>query len=221
MKSRILLNKNFFIYKKEKYLNEEFYKIKEKLHSTLKIIILEEELNVNYYNIKLKRNKLSDFVSENIKNNFPQNGDVLYDYEYDKKKQIMYIYYIKGGRRISGFIENANNLEIKPIQFLIKSVLRNKFKIKDRILKSLIKINEYYYYIILEDNIIKKSLVEKNKEIIMKNMDVYNSNYVLYVDNNILDNIKEENINLVNFDIMKGIYEEIESKQKLYSRRIL
>lgn len=214
MKSKILLNKNFFVYEGENYLNEEFYRIMGKIHSRLRIVILEEELNVNYYNIKLKRNKLSNFVVENIKNNFPQNGDVLYDYEYDKKSQTIYIYYIKGGKRINSFIENVNDLEIKPIQFLIKTVLRNKFKIKDRILKSLIKINEYYYCIILEDNIIKKSLVEKDKEDILKNMDIYNSNYKLYIDNNILDEIKEniKNINLVNFDIMKGIYEEVEKK---------
>lgn len=214
MKSKILLNKNFFIYEAENYLNEEFYKIREKLHSRVKIIILEEDLNVNYYNIKLKRNRLSNFVVENIKNNFPQNGDVLYDYEYDKKSQTMYIYYIKGGRRVADFIENVNDLEVKPIQFLIKEVLRNKFKIKDRILRSLIKINEYYYYIIVEDQIIKKSLVEKNKDNVLKNMDIYNSNYRVYIDNNILDEIKEnmKNINLVSFDIMKGIYEEFEKK---------
>ena len=170
MKDNILLNKNFFTYDEEKYLDEEFYRIQEKLKPKQRVIILEENLNIIKFDIKIRKNKISNFVDENIKKNIPQNGDVLYHYIYDSKSNLLYIYYIKGGKRIDNLIDYVKELEVTPIQFLIMSVLRNKFKIKDKEIPVLVKINNYYYYLNIENNIIKQSFIVTNEEEILKNI---------------------------------------------------
>lgn len=55
MKDNILLNKNFFTYDEEKYLDEEFYRIQEKLKPKQRVIILEENLNIIKFDIKNKK----------------------------------------------------------------------------------------------------------------------------------------------------------------------
>ena len=214
MKDNILLNKNFFTYDEEKYLDEEFYRIQEKLKPKQRVIILEENQNIIKFDIKIRKNKISNFVDENIKKNIPQNGDVLYHYIYDSKSNLLYIYYIKGGKRIDNLIDYVKELEVTPIQFLIMSVLRNKFKIKDKEIPVLVKINNYYYYLNIENNIIKQSFIVTNEEEILKNIEINEEYSKLYIDNNILHEIAEikNHINIISFDIVKGIYEKINKK---------
>lgn len=214
MKDNILLNKNFFTYDEEKYLDEEFYRIQEKLKPKQRVIILEENLNIIKFDIKIRKNKISNFVDENIKKNIPQNGDVLYHYIYDSKSNLLYIYYIKGGKRIDNLIDYVKELEVTPIQVLIMSVLRNKFKIKDKEIRVLVKINNYYYYLNIENNIIKQSFIVTNEEEILKNIEINEEYSKLYIDNNILHEIAEikNHINIISFDIVKGIYEKINKK---------
>ena len=214
MKDNILLNKNFFTYDEEKYLDEEFYIIQEKLKPKQRVIILEENLNIIKFDIKIRKNKISNFVDENLKKNIPQNGDVLYHYIYDSKSNLLYIYYIKGGKRIDNLIDYVKELEVTPIQFLIMSVLRNKFKIKDKEIRVLVKINNYYYYSNIENNIIKQSFIVTNEEEILKNIEINEEYSKLYIDNNILHEIAEikNHINIISFDIVKGIYEKINKK---------
>ncbi|CAI3209390.1 hypothetical protein [Clostridium neonatale] len=214
MKDNILLNKNFFTYDEEKYLDEEFYRIQEKLKPKQRVIILKENLNIIKFDIKIRKNKISNFVDENIKKNIPQNGDVLYHYIYDSKSNLLYIYYIKGGKRIDNLIDYVKELEVTPIQFLIMSVLRNKFKIKDKEIPVLVKINNYYYYLNIENNIIKQSFIVTNEEEILKNIEINEEYSKLYIDNNILHEIAEikNHINIISFDIVKGIYEKINKK---------
>ena len=59
MKDNILLNKSFFTYDKEKYLDEEFYRVQEKLKPKVRVIILEENLNIIHFDIKIRKNKMS------------------------------------------------------------------------------------------------------------------------------------------------------------------
>ncbi|CAI3631827.1 Conserved hypothetical protein [Clostridium neonatale] len=214
MKDNILLNKNFFTYDEEKYLDEEFYRIQEKLKPKQRVIIIKENLNIIEFDIKIRKNKISNFVDENIKKNIPQNGDVLYHYIYDSKSNLLYIYYIKGGKRIDNLIDYVKELEVTPIQFLIMSVLRNKFKIKDKEIPVLVKINNYYYYLNIENNIIKQSFIVTNEEEILKNIGINEEYSKLYIDNNILHEIAEikNHINIISFDIVKGIYEKINKK---------
>lgn len=223
MKESILLNRGYFKYNEEEYLNEEFYKIKDKLKHKLEVIILEENLNIVSFNIKLKKNKISTFVDKSIEKNILQNGDVLYHYDYNKKSNSLYIYYIKGGKKINNFIDNIKKLEVIPIQFFIMSVVRNKFRIKDKIIHILFKINNYYYYIVAEGKIIKLSFIEENKEEILKNIKMSEEYSKLYIDNNILNELLEikKDITVINFDMIQGIYEKIRKKQKFYTRRIL
>ena len=203
-----------FTYDEEKYLDEEFYRIQEKLKPKQRVIILEENLNIIKFDIKIRKNKISNFVDENIKKNIPQNGDVLYHYIYDSKSNLLYIYYIKGGKRIDNLIDYVKELEVTPIQFLIMSVLRNKFKIKDKEIPVLVKINNYYYYLNIENNIIKQSFIVTNEEEILKNIEINEEYSKLYIDNNILHEIAEikNHINIISFDIVKGIYEKINKK---------
>ena len=214
MKDNLLLNKSFFTYDKEKYLDEEFYRVQEKLKPKVRVIILEENLNIIHFSIKIRKNKISNFVDENIKKNILQNGDILYHYIYDSKSNLLYIYYIKGAKRIDNLIDYVKELEVIPIQFLIMSVLRNKFKVKDKEIQVLVKINNYYYYVNIEKNIIKQSFIAISKEEVLKGIEVNEECLKLYIDNNIFYEITElkNHTNIITLDIAKGIYEKINKK---------
>lgn len=211
MKDNILLNKSFFIYDKEKYLDEEFYRVQEKLKPKVRVIILEENLNIIHFDIKIRKNKISNFVNENIKKNILQNGDVLYHYIYNSRSNLLYIYYIKGGKRIDNLINYVKEMEVIPIQFLIMSVLRNKLKVKDKEIRAWVKINNCYYYVNIENNIIKQSFIATNKEEVLKDIEVNTECSKLCIDNSILHEIGEikNYINIISLDIAKGIDEKI------------
>ena len=120
-KSIVIIKKNLFIYNGEEYDFDKVNEMNNLLKSNLKIIILEEELYVKQFKSEIKRNKIYDFIDYKISNDFPQNGDILYDFE--KNNNIIAIYYIKGAKRIEKISEIAKNIEVKPIQFIVKDIM--------------------------------------------------------------------------------------------------
>ena len=104
-KSIVIIKKNLFIYNGEEYDFDKVNEMNNLLKSNLKIIILEEELYVKQFTSKIKRNKIYEFIDYKINNDFPQNGDILYDFE--KNNNIIAIYYIKGAKRIEKIIRNS------------------------------------------------------------------------------------------------------------------
>ena len=219
-KSIVVLKKNFFIYNGEEYDYDRIAEIKHLLKSNLRLIILEEDLYVKQFTNKLKRNQTYEFIQYKINNEFPQNGDVLYNF--DKNNNGISIYYIKGSKRIEKLSEIANDIEVKPIQIIVKDVIKKVLKCSDFNCKVLINWNEYYYYMLFKNGLFNYGFVKESKEEVVSLLNENNDFEEIYVDNNIIDNLLNENkFKLIKINLGELINEKIYEKQRLYSRKVL
>jgi hypothetical protein len=218
-KSIVIIKKNLFIYNGEEYDFDKVNEMNNLLKSNLKIIILEEELYVKQFKSEIKRNKIYDFIDYKINNDFPQNGDILYDFE--KNNNIIAIYYIKGAKRIEKISEIAKNIEVKPIQFIVKDVMMKILKTNIFNCKVIIKLNEYYYYISFKEGLFYYGLVEKNKEIVLDKISQNDDFGEIYVDNSLCELSLTNKFKIIKMNIGELINEKIYEKQRLHSRKIL
>lgn len=218
-KSIVILKKNLFIYNQEEY---DFDKVNDMIHllkSNIKIIILEENLYVKQFADEIKRNKMYKFIDYKINNDFPQNGDILYDFE--KNNKFITIYYIKGAKRIEKISEIGKNIEVRPIQFIVRDVIIKILKNNIFTCKVLIKVNEYYYYMSFKEGLFYYGLVEKGKEIVLDKI-IQNDDFgELYLDNTIDDLSLTNKFKIIKMNIGELINEKIYEKQRFYSRKIL
>jgi len=218
-KSIVIIKKNLFIYNGEEYDFDKVNEMNNLLKSNLKIIILEEELYVKQFKNEIKRNKMYDFIDYKINNDFPQNGDILYDFE--KNNNIIAIYYIKGAKRIEKISEIAKNIEVKPIQFIVKDVMMKILKTNIFNCKVIIKLNEYYYYISFKEGLFYYGLVEKDKEIVLDKISQNDDFGEIYVDNSLCDLSLTNKFKIIKMNIGELINEKIYEKQRFHSRKIL
>ena len=127
-KVKILVKQNSYLYKNDEY---DFYKLSDTINlynSKMKIIILEEPLYIKIFKINKNIRKISEFIQEKIENIFPQNGDILYDYEKLNSEGVVSIYSIKGKKKIEKLISNAKDIQVIPIQFFMREVMMKKMK---------------------------------------------------------------------------------------------
>lgn len=181
-KSITILKRNSFIHKNKEYDFDRIDEIINSFKKDRKIIILEEELYAKHFDFKEKnRFKINHFVDEKIRNEFPQNGDIVYDYE--KKGNIISIYSMKGGERINKISEGAKNIGVIPIQFVIKEVMIKKFNNKILDYNILINFKGCYYYISFKSGLYYCGFVEKNKEMIFNKIVENQDIAKIYIDN--------------------------------------
>ena len=218
-KSIVIIKKNLFIYNGEEYDFDKVNEMNNLLKSNLKIIILEEELYVKQFKSEIKRNKMYDFIDYKINNDFPQNGDILYDFE--KNNNIIAIYYLKGAKRIEKITEIAKNIEVKPIQFIVKDVMKKILKTNIFNCKVIIKLNEYYYYISFKEGLFYYGLVEKDKEIVLDKINQNDDFGEIYVDNSLCELSLTNKFKIIKMNIGELINEKIYEKQRFHSRKIL
>lgn len=181
-KSITILKRNSFIHKNKEYDFDRIDEIVNSFKKNRKIIILEEELYAKHFDFKEKnRFKINHFVDEKIKNEFPQNGDIVYDYE--KKGNVISIYSMKGGERINKISEGAKNVGVIPIQFIIKEVIIKMFNNKVLDCNILINFKQCYYYISFKSGLYYCGFVEKNKEMIFNKIVENQDIAKIYIDN--------------------------------------
>ncbi|AGX43674.1 hypothetical protein [Clostridium saccharobutylicum] len=181
-KSITILKRNSFIHKNKEYEFDRIDEIINSLKKDRKIIILEEELYAKHFDFKEKnRFKINHFVDEKIKNEFPQNGDIVYDY--DKKGNVISIYSMKGGERINKISEGAKNIDVIPIQFIIKEVMIKTFNNKILNCNILTNFNGCYYYISFKNGLYYCGFVEKSKEMIFNKIVENHDIAKIYIDN--------------------------------------
>ncbi|HCW53846.1 MAG TPA: hypothetical protein DG753_08940, partial [Clostridium sp.] len=80
-KVKILLKQHSYLYKNNEY---DFYNTSNVVktnNSQMQINIKEEPIFTKIFRVNKNKRKIADFIDEKIKNIFPQNGDILYDYE--------------------------------------------------------------------------------------------------------------------------------------------
>ena len=218
-KSIVIIKKNLFIYNGQEYDFDNVNDMNNLLKSNVKIVILEEELYVKQFKNEIKRNKMYDFIDYKINNDFPQNGDILYDFE--KNNNIIAIYYIKGAKRIEKISEIAKNIEVKPIQFIVKDVMMKILKTNIFNCKVIIKLNEYYYYISFKEGLFYYGLVEKDKEIVLDKINQNDDFGEIYVDNSLCELSLTNKFKIIKMNIGELINEKIYEKQRFHSRKIL
>ncbi|MFT8348275.1 hypothetical protein [Clostridium saccharoperbutylacetonicum] len=217
-KAIIFVNRNNFIYNKEKYSFDKLNEVQRVLKKDIKIVILEEELCLKKFDNNAKKFQLEKFVDSLIEKEFPQNGDILYDYE--KKNNVIVIYYIRGAKRIERLAEGAKKIEVKPIQLIIKEVMRKELKANNNSGRVLIKINEYYYYISFEAGIFDHCKVKENKASIINEIYDDINGKEIFVDKSAIDVLTaNNNLKIIEIDIGSLINETIYEKQKFYSRK--
>ena len=221
-KSIILIKRNSFVLNGEEYDFDRINEVKQMIKSNTKIIILEEELYVKQVANKIKKRKIYDFINFKIINDFPQNGDLLYDYKVSKNNNIISIYSIRGAKRIGKLVKNANDIEVKPIQFLIKDIIINISKNKNVTAKILTKYHEVYYYISFEKGLFSYGFIENNKSQVLDKILISSGLGDMYVDEDTIDIISSENkIKPLKINLGELINEKIYEKQRFYSRRVL
>jgi hypothetical protein len=219
-KGVVIIKKNLFIYNGEEYDFDRVNEISNSLKSNLKIIILEEDLYAKQFTSKVKRNQIYQFVEYKINDDLMQNGDILYDFE--KSNNIINIYYIKGAKRIEKLSEKAKNIEVKPIQFIVKDIMRKILNNQNFTCRILLKYQEYYYYISLKNGLFYNGLVTENKDFAVNKIIENNDLGEIYFDYSIEDDLFFlDKFEIIKINLGELINEKIYEKQRFYSRKIL
>ncbi|AIY85118.1 hypothetical protein U729_2647 [Clostridium baratii str. Sullivan] len=161
MNININLEKEIIVYKDSYKLREKINlsEIKEEIIKKKKgkFLILDEEIfikEIKYIKVK----SIEDYVEKEIKKEF-NTSDYLFHYIVNKKEEKIIIYAIKGVNKINPFIKYVNKLRVLPIQFRLTKIIMGSLKSKT--FKSIIYIEDKYYYIKVSDgNIIENSIVK-------------------------------------------------------------
>ncbi len=221
-KSIILIKKNSYILNGKEYDLEMISEINHLLKPNIKIIILEEDLYVKQFNNKVKKYSLAEFVNNKINNDFPQNGDILYDHDFNKKNNIVFIYSIRGAKRIEKLADYVKNIEVKPIQFIIKEIMVKNLKNKNFSAKVLIKYDEVFYFICFKGGLFDYGFIEEDEEEILNKIISNNEVKEIFVDKDIVNILSNENkINIINMNIGELINEKIYKKQRFHTGKVL
>ncbi|OOM80027.1 hypothetical protein [Clostridium sp. BL-8] len=216
-KSIILINKSSFVFNNKEYNFDRINEIVDLFKPRLKIVILEENLYVKQFNDKVKKHRMYEFVNNKINNNFPQTGDLLYDFE--KKNNIIVIYSIKGAKRVEKLSVASSFLEIKPIQFIIKEVMQKILKRNNFNADVVVKLNEFYYFTSFKKGLFNYGFVNDNEKLILNEI---NDSEEIYMDNNVFDIFSSKNkVKIIKLNVGDLINEKIYEKQKFYSGKIL
>lgn len=218
----IVVKKNSFLFNGKEYSFNDLEEISNILKSSIKVILLEEELYSKHFNENISKAKLKKFVAQKINNEFPDNTDMLYNYEQNRSNRIIAIYSSKGGIRIDKISEKAKNLEVKPMQYIIQACMQNILDEKLVDSKILIKFNGYYYYVSFQKGLFYYGFVEKEMKIIINRILECEQQGQMYVDDSIEDiSFFKENFKLVKINMGDLLNEQVYTKQKFHSKAIL
>lgn len=219
-KTIIVLKRNCFLCNGYEYKFNQFGEVTNLLTSNMKIIILEEELYSKHFSINLKGSKLSKFIQNQIDSNFQLNTDILYDYE--QNKNIVAMYSLKGGKRIEKIINRAKKLEVKPMQFIIKSTVQKIIGNKILNSKILVEFEGIYYYVSFKEGLFCYGFVEKEKNIIIDRIFNTENEGEIYVDNKIADKLElRKKFKILEINLEDLLNDQIYQKQKFYFRKVL
>lgn len=159
--STIIFKQNEFVLDNVKYGFYDIEKVKSYFSKNIKVILEDEPLMLNKFKIKAKRYKLDEEAEKIINNKFPQNGELLYSYKYDKRNKELYIYHIKAAREIKCIADKADNLIIIPFHVALKNLSMSKNRKSHEEFITVTKHNNKYYYIEVRNKLISKCLIVK------------------------------------------------------------
>ena len=145
-KSVIFMKNHSLIYDNKEYALDEIME-GHMISKYLKIIILEEMLYIKTISLKSKIKNLEEYISNKITEIFPENNEILYDYEKNYNKNFVHIYSIKGRDKMEKLCRECVGLEIIPMQFVIRDSLKKILDIKKESYMAFTKFDDRYYFI--------------------------------------------------------------------------
>ncbi|SFC96461.1 hypothetical protein [Clostridium uliginosum] len=233
-KSLLIIKNNTFTYQDNEYLFDEFDEIQSSLSKDRELIILEEELYSKHFFGNFKKKELHNFIENKLNKEFQKNDDILYHYEQDKKNKMISIYSIKGGKRVEILSQEAKELVVKPIQFIIKETMIDLLGKKALNAKLILQFDKSYYYVSLKKGKFYYSFVEKKMDILLNRIhELYIKEAIkqeenkVYVDSAIYDFTKKiyknfiDKFELISINSGDLLNEKIYKKQKFHFKKVL
>ena len=208
-KVKILLKQHSYSYANNEY---DFYSLSDIINfynSKMKIIILEEPLFIRLFQINKEVKKIADFIEEKIKNVFPQNGDILYDYEVEKQEKLLAIYSIKGKKKIEKIILDAKEVKIIPIQFFMREVIVKRMKNKKLTCSVIFQINKSYYFIYIKNGLITDNYIGCNIDEIINKIETQGLEKQVYIDDSISINTHASDTKFIKINMKDYINEKL------------
>ena len=209
-KVKILIKQHSCLYENSEY---DFHKLSDVINlynSKIQIVLLEEPLFIKIFQINKNIRKISDFIQEKIDNIFPQNGDILYDYEKLNSEGLLSIYSIKGKKKIEKLICNAKDIQVVPVQFFMREVMMKKMKNKKLTGGVIFQIDENYYYVYIKKGLIADNYISSNLNEIIDKIDEEHIEREVYIDDSINDvNIHKSDVNFIKIDMKGQMYEKL------------
>lgn len=200
----VIIEKNKYMHKGKIYEDKEIECLIKKCGKNIRVVILAENPLIKVCeNIDLKNRK---DVEINILNNLIIDDDTLVDYIVDKKLKKLYIYSIKQGVKARKVLTKANKIVVEPIQYVLISIIKKRFKVKGDY-KALVKINNYLYLIHIENGklVYSKTFQEKEEELYkLIQKDLVEKSMLVDIDlkdiiiNRVSDNEQLKNITFIN-----------------------
>lgn len=214
----VLVSKEGYKFKEDFFRNFETDILLKKIKKNRRIIIVEEPLLVRIKIFQDKKVIIEDFVQEIIEKEFSRYNDLLFHYEVDKENNKMFLYAIKNGAAIDKVLTGANNVEVIPIQKIIKNIIDKKYKnLKNYIF--IIEIKKLYYLINVKNNYIISADIKDNlNELLEMSYCCENIKDIIF-DVNIKNNeiISRELYKLATFiDVGEKVNEKLLQKQRFY-----
>lgn len=213
MKKVFLFMKPYsFIYKQQEH---DFYSLNEAVNlsnSNMKIVILEEQLFIKIFEIKKDIKKISHFIQDKINSIFPQNGEILYDYEKNNSYNQVAIYSVKGKKRIEKLSKNAKKLEVRPIQLIVKEALIKKMKDNKLTCSVLFKFEDNIYYLRISDGLLYENFISCDLDEALGKLS-YEDICKLYIDEKInYKNTHESNVEVIKINMEELVYDKLFKK---------
>lgn len=200
----VIIEKNKYMHKGKIYEDKEIECLIKECGKNIRVVILAENPLIKVCeNIDLKNRK---DVEINILNNLIIDDDTLVDYIVDKKLKKLYIYSIKQGVKVRKVLTKANKIVVEPIQYVLISIIKKRFKVKGDY-KALVKINNYLYLIHIENGklVYSKTFQEKEEELYkLIQKDLVEKSMLVDIDlkdiiiNRVSDNEQLKNITFIN-----------------------
>lgn len=169
-KDIVFMKENSFVYNNNEYVFDEILE-KHMLFKKLEVIILEEMLYIKNIPVKFHFVNLEKYILDKIRYIFPQNGEILYDYERDNNKNLIYIYSVKGKDKVEKLSHESTFLEVIPIQFIMRKILNKILRNKNESFMALMQFDNNYYFIKCRSGVFVDNYVSEN---IMKIYDYFN-----------------------------------------------
>ncbi|VYU62675.1 hypothetical protein [Clostridium tertium] len=213
MVSNIGIYKDNYIYKGNEYKKNNCKELVDKLLNKRNIVFLSQILLIKKYSLNSNKVKIEDFIEKKIDEDFSDIENFLFNYEYNKKDRIVYLYSIRNNN-VGLLCNNTKELTVDSIQFYIKNkVIRKNKNLKNSII--VFKINSIFHMILLKEGYIENSIIVTNKEEIYENIKLLNDVNILIIDNTVNEELSlglSESFKVYSINLVEGIYEKIYKK---------